>query len=273
MSGFWQTSAHFSLYMECMELTRGFETARKTESVHAATGIAGNGTSRYSAAALVRHFPLFSGNSLTACEEIVSAARERTFSRRQTIFLQGDPIEKVILLTSGSVKTTQLSQNGGEVILRLCGAGDLIGTCGGSSKGRRHRSIAQTLRSSKTLVWDAAIFESLSVRHPVLRQNAARILDEHLGDLEERYREISTESVSLRLSREISRLANRIGEEVKGSIKINLAREELAQLTGTTIFTVSRLLTQWKKQGIVSPGRELIMVRDPMALAELSKME
>jgi len=77
----------------------------------------------------------------------------------------------------------------------------------------------------------------------------------------------------LRLSREISRLANRIGEDVKGSIKINLAREELAQLTGTTIFTVSRLLTQWKKQGIVSPGREIIMVRDPAALAELSKME
>jgi CRP-like cAMP-binding protein len=218
---------------------------------------------------MVRQFPLFSDISSAACSEIVSVGREKAFARRQTIFSQGDPIEKVFLLTSGSVKTTQLGQNGSEVILRLCGAGDLIGSCKAHSARPLHRSIAQSLKPSQTLIWDVATFESLCVRYPVLRQNVARILDQQLGELEERYREISTECVPMRLSREISRLANRVGEQVKDAVKINLSREELAQLTGTTLFTVSRLLSQWKEQGIVSPGREIVVIKNAQALAEL----
>jgi CRP-like cAMP-binding protein len=212
---------------------------------------------------------LFTDISSAACSEIVSVAREKPFARRQTIFSQGDPIEKVFLLTTGSVKTTQLGQNGSEVILRLCGGGDLIGSCKGPSAHPVHRSVARALQHSRTLIWEAATFESLCVRYPALRQNVARILDEQLGELEERYREISTECVPLRLSREISRLANRVGEHVKDAVKINLSREELAQLTGTTLFTVSRLLSQWKEQGIVSPGREIVTINNAQALAEL----
>jgi CRP-like cAMP-binding protein len=269
MSASWQTSVYFCLNMDCMELTPAFEKARKTHPARGLTQTTGSAAIRNPIAMLVRHFALFSDISLAACSEIVSVGREKAFARRQTIFSQGDPIEKVYLLTSGSFKTTQLGQNGSEVILRLCGGGDLIGSCKPTGTRPVHRCVAQALQPSRALIWDAATFESLCVRYPALRQNLARILDEQLGELEERYREISTECVPLRLSREISRLANRVGERVKDSVKINLSREELAQLTGTTLFTVSRLLSQWKEQGIVSPGREIVTINDPHALAEL----
>jgi CRP-like cAMP-binding protein len=54
-------------------------------------------------------------------------------------------------------------------------------------------------------------------------------------------------------------------------VEIGLSREELAQLTGTTLFTVSRLLSQWEKQGIVSSRREAVVVCDVQALAALSE--
>jgi CRP-like cAMP-binding protein len=259
--------------MEGMELTRGLESARKTHSVRAEMGITGNAVPQNPTVTLVRHFPLFTDISSAACGEIVSIGREKVFARRETIFSQGDPIEKVFLLTEGSVKTTQLGKNGTEVILRLCGRGDLIGSCKAPSARLVHRSAAEALQPCRALIWDATTFESLCVRYPALRQNVARILDQQLGELEERYREISTECVPLRLSREISRLANRVGEHVNDTVKINLSREELAQLTGTTLFTVSRLLSQWKEQGIVSPGREIVMINDTHALAELCERE
>jgi CRP-like cAMP-binding protein len=60
---------------------------------------------------------------------------------------------------------------------------------------------------------------------------------------------------------------------VQGGIEIRLSREELAQLTGTTLFTVSRLLSEWNERGIVSTRREGVSVHNFQALAELAESE
>ncbi|PYU53968.1 MAG: hypothetical protein DMG55_33045, partial [Acidobacteria bacterium] len=59
---------------------------------------------------------------------IVSAARVTKFTRRQTIFFAGDAIKEIVLLTEGSVKVTQLGENGSAVILRLEGPGQIVGS-------------------------------------------------------------------------------------------------------------------------------------------------
>jgi CRP/FNR family transcriptional regulator, nitrogen oxide reductase regulator len=255
-----------------MESTQGYEQASKSPMVRAAARDLGNGTQLNHKAARFQHLRLFSGISSAVCGEIVSAAHEKVLSRRQTIFFQGDPEEQVILVTSGSVKTTQLGQDGTEVILRLNGPGDLIGATGLGSRCL-HRSTARALGASRALVWGATVFEALLGRFPILRHNVAHMLDDHLKELEERFREISTENVPMRLGHEIARLANRVGERINGAVKISLSCEELAQLTGTTLFTVSRHLSQWKEEGILSTGRRAVMVHDPQALAELSERD
>jgi len=68
-------------------------------------------------------------------------------------------------------------------------------------------------------------------------------------------------------------LLNQVGRRVNGAVQINLSREELAQLIGTTLFTVSRLLSDWDEQGIVSAGRESVIVKNLEALVELSERE
>lgn len=181
-------------------------------------------------------------------------------------------MDQVILVTSGAVKTTQLGRNGNEVILRLGGPGEVIG-CNGVTSGRYHRAAAQALSASHALIWGTASFETLSGRYPVLRRNACRMLCELLLDLEKRFCEVSTESATLRVGHEVARLADRIGERANGSIRINLSREDIAQLTGTTLFTVSRLLSRWKAQGIVSTGREFVTVHNPQALLNLAEIE
>lgn len=222
--------------------------------------------------ARVQHLPLFSGISPADRREIVSAAQDRAFLRPQRIFMQDDPVRQVILLISGSAKTTQSGRDGTEVIVRLSGPGDLIEDAGLGS-ARLHRSTAWTLGTSTALVWYTAAFDSLLRRFPILRHNVARMLGDQLMELEERFREISTERVSMRLSHELVRLTNRVGERMNGAVKINLSLEELAQLTGTTLFTVSRHLARWKVEGLVSTGRRAVMVHNPQALAEFSEKD
>ena len=97
------------------------------------------------------------------------------------------------------------------------------------------------------------------------------MLIHHLNDMHERFREISTERVAARLSSQILRMMHQVGRQVNGEIEISISREELAQLVGTTLFTVSRLLSDWDRQGIVVARREVVSVRNLRALADLSE--
>src|ERR1700746_3104054 len=223
---------------------------------------------------LVEHSPLFANVSLADCREIVSAARESEFSRRDTIFLEGDPIRQVILLTSGSVKVMRLGHNGTEVILRLAGPGDVVEITGLPAQCR-HCSMAQALSASTALIWEASAFHALAERFPALRSNIIKVVAQRLEELEERYREISTEKVATRLSHQLLRLFNQLGRRVNGSgpLEINLSREEVAQRSGTLLFTVSRLLSEWKERGVLAAGRECVYIHNIQALREFAEKE
>ncbi len=235
-------------------------------AVYGAANGCGGKSATSQRAYLVRQFPLFSAISRADRKIIVSAAHEKQFLRRQTIFAEGDPVREVLLLTGGCVKITQLSQDGREVILRIKGAGELI--ISPVFRPRcNHWTTARAIQFSTALVWDASIFERLSERFPMLRDNSARILGECLLEMDERFREISTESVPARLSHELVRLHYQACQRINACVEIKLSRKELAQLTATTLFSVSRLLCQWEKQGIVrSTRRRSLMVCNLAAL-------
>jgi CRP/FNR family transcriptional regulator, nitrogen oxide reductase regulator len=225
-----------------------------------------------SRAKVIHSFPLFADIPIESCREIVAQAQAKDYARRETIYQEGDSVRRIILLVSGCVKITQLGENGSEVILRLNGSGDVIGKTD-INKHARHCSKAQALSASTALIWDASVFEALSVRFPALRKNTLRSVSSQLEELEQRFREVSTEKVASRLSREIVRLLAQVGRVVNGTVEIALSREELAQLTGTTLFTVSRLLSDWDQRGIVSTRREAVSVNDLVALQQLAERD
>ena len=218
----------------------------------------------------IQRIPIFANLSAVDSNAILSAAHEKEFGRRQTIFVEGAPCRQVLLLLTGCVKTTQLGPTGCEVILRLNGPGELIGAVE-SYLGNNNLVTARTTQTTTALVWEASTFEAVSDRFPVLRRNTARLLGFRLQELEERFREISTQKVAPRLSQQLIRLSNQLRQHSQGVLEIGLSREELAQLTGTTLFTVSRLLCQWERQGIVSTRREAVVVRNLKALMEMSE--
>ena len=93
-----------------------------------------------------------------------------------------------------------------------------------------------------------------------------RIVVQRLLNAEERCREIATEKVPQRLSRTLCRLVGQVGRPSEGGVLVALTREELAQMTGTTLFTVSRLFSQWEEQGVIRPRREGVLIDDAAGL-------
>jgi CRP-like cAMP-binding protein len=220
----------------------------------------------------MQQLPSFFNLTQTECRDILAAAHEKEFLRRHSIFVEGAPCRQVLLVLAGCIKTTQLGATGCEVILRLSGPGELVGALE-SYLGSNSLVTARTTQPTTALVWDAKNFETISDRYPILRRNATRLIGVRLQELEERFREISTQKVAPRLSHQLIRLSSQLRQHANGALEIGLSREELAQLTGTTLFTVSRLLSRWERLGIVSTGREAVVVRNLQALVGLSESE
>ncbi len=113
---------------------------------------------------------------------------------------------------------------------------------------------------------------SLLEQHPRLAINAVRFVAARLHELQEQYRQLATEKVERRIARALLRLVRQSGRRADGSVLIDLPlrREDIAQMTGTILFTVSRTLSRWEADGILEPGRQRITVRTPHALVTLA---
>ncbi len=215
---------------------------------------------------------LFAGILPADYTEICRAARPKEFARGDMLHLEGDPVKRVLLVTSGSVKFTKMNRAGSEVILRLGMPGDFLGTevllgCG------KHYATAQVFRTCRTLVWDVQAFQNLVGRYSVVRQNMVAILEGHLRELEDRFREAATERVGSRVAFQLLRLLKAIGQPVGAGVEIGLSREDMAQMTGTTLFTVSRLLSAWEERGVVKPRRNAVVICDVESLCGICGQE
>jgi CRP-like cAMP-binding protein len=123
------------------------------------------------------------------------------------------------------------------------------------------------------LVWEYSRLQSLIEEYPQIRRNISQILTNRLDELQERFREVATEKVAQRLALALLRLAKKVGKPAMGGIEVSLSREELAQMTGTTLFTISRLLSKWGEEGFVVPRREAVVVLDPRKLKKVCEAE
>jgi CRP-like cAMP-binding protein len=207
---------------------------------------------------------LFSGLTENECLEIASCARVRTFARDELLFAQGQSARNLVMIQTGSVKLSQLSPNGNEVILRMTGSGDPVGMPADSASCS-HSCSARAMEKCHTLVWEYSRLQGLLAQYPQIGRNISQILSNQLTELQERFREVATEKVAQRVALALLRLVKQVGKPAKGGVEVSLSREELAQMTGTTLFTISRLLSKWGEEGFVLPKREAVVVLDSRA--------
>ena len=211
---------------------------------------------------------LFTSVSPEDFKRISAAAHFKQFERGEMQYLGGDMVEQVLLLISGFVKITQLGPRRAEVILRLSAPGDVLGAVGLFSTDR-HLSTAQAIRRCGALVWGVEVFKDLVECLPVLHKNITRLVCGHLQELEERFRELATERVAPRVARQLVRLQEQFGSPQKSEMEIGLTLESLAQMTGTTEYTVRRLLSAWQAHGFVTWRCESVRISDVRALREI----
>lgn len=192
---------------------------------------------------------------------LASVARTIHFQRDEILFMQGDEVKSLALVLSGKVKLTQCNAQGDDVFMWVSAPGDILGLMAGDPT-KTHTCSGIAIEDGRAMFWTAEQMRAFFRELPVLSTNVSLILSARLMELEERFREVATEPVARRLACALSRLTESMGVLTEHGVDVRLSREDLARMTGTTLFTVSRVVSRWASEGLVRPGRESLTVID-----------
>jgi CRP-like cAMP-binding protein len=221
---------------------------------------------------VVAGMPAFAGIGGAELDEILREAATRRLSKGTTVFDQGAEAELFYLLLDGRIKVVQVTPAGQQIVVRYINPGELFGIA--SALGRRdYPATAIAAVESLALAWPMRSWAPMVQRHPALATNTLRTLGARLEEAQERIRDMATERIERRVARALLRLIAQAGHRTEAGVAIAfpITRQDLAEMTGTTLFTVSRLMSAWEEDGIVEGGRQRIVVRQPHALVKIAE--
>ena len=222
---------------------------------------------------LLAAVPLFRGLDAAGLTAVAADARRVRVPGGRAFFREGEAARVFYVLDRGRVKFTQISPEGHEVILRVIGPAEPFGGVAASVDKATYPVTARAVEPAEAHAWNGARILALMHRFPAIAINAARMIADRLHELQRQHRELMTERVERRIARALLRLADHAGRRVDGGVEIDfpLSRQDLAQMTGTTLFTVSRTLSGWRESGLIVTGRRRIVIRQPHRLVRIAE--
>lgn len=216
---------------------------------------------------LIAGLPAFAGLDGPDLDAILSRAHASRVPRDSEVFSQGGEAASFFLLLSGHVRVVRTSPEGHQVIARYINEGELFGIA--VAMGRTtYPASAVAAVDCVVLAWPNAAWAELQSRVPAFGANAYRTIGARLQETQAQVMEMSTQQVEQRIAHAILRIVSQSGRKTAEGIEIDfpITRQDIAEMTGTTLHTVSRLLSNWEAEGLVKGGRQKVVVTDPHGL-------
>ncbi len=200
---------------------------------------------------------------------VAEVAHLRSYERGDTIFSEGDAGDVFIAIVTGRVKVFKSTPAGKEIILEIFGAGDPLGAVA-VYDNLPFPASAVTLEPTQCLRIEQAAFFRLLEQDPALVRGLLSGLTLRLAELTRRLAELSGARVETRFARLFLKLCDQIGRPERGGVFVPmpLSRQELADLTGTTIETAIRIMSRWQKEDVLHTEKDGFVVLQRPALDE-----
>jgi CRP-like cAMP-binding protein len=218
---------------------------------------------------LLARLPLFQRVRPEDRARVAAAGRLREYDRGDDIFLEGDASDFFVTILEGRVKIYKRLAAGKDLIVQIFGVGDPLGAVA-VYEGRPYPASAQAMEPTTCLLVPRQAFFALLEQSPLLVRGLLSGLTLRLIELTERLSEVTGASVETRFAHLFLKLANQFGQEREGGVfvPLPLSRQELADLTGTTVETSIRIMSRWGKEQLLETERDgfLLVKRDALAL-------
>ena len=216
---------------------------------------------------LNRERPVFlEGLSPAEVKMVVAKAGIRRYAANDVITNEATGANHLYLLLEGAGRGYALTSRGGKIGLGWFPAGTIMGWASLVSKRMDYIVSMEAVTNSSALVWDRVTIQSIVATLPRLLENAMQIAYEYVVTYRSLHLAALSDSAPQRLAQVLSQLATGMGHRVADGMELHIRNEDLANEAHVTIFTVSRQMREWQRQGLVRKGRGRVVVRKPEAL-------
>lgn len=218
--------------------------------------------------------PLFEGLSDAQIAKIEDMGIEEEFQKGDYVFRQGEPAEWLYIILKGKVKLVKHAPTGAATIIEIYSVGDEL-TAAPILEGKTYPASAKALSDGIVLKISANIFKKMMNEWPQITANLMRTLGIRYRELMDNLSSLAVFKVEGRLCKVMASLAKRYGimGDKRGVIlDLDLTRQDLADITGTTLETTIRTLNKLKNGGLINWEGKRFFIPDLKALDNMSTM-
>lgn len=205
--------------------------------------------------ALLKQIPLVDQRA------ILAAGHQRQVVPGEYFFHQGEESTMLYVLMAGQVKLAQVTEAGNQVVIGYLGPGGGLGIVVALSN-MPYPLSAEAMEPCQAVGWERDDMKALMLRYPQLALNSLEMVGERFAALQERFRDLATRRVEQRVARALLRLVRQFGKRLEHGVLIDipLSRQSLAEMTGTNIYQVSRIVSRWEKEDVVQSDHQKITI-------------
>ncbi len=223
---------------------------------------------------ILSRVPFFADLSAGDVAEINRLFRENGHTPGETIFHAGDPATRLYVVADGKVKLMRHTLGGQGVLLDILTLGEFFGSLA-TLGDAEYADTAQAQTACCVLGIAAQDFQTVLHRYPPVALKVLETVSARLKSAHETIRQLSALPVESRIASALLTLAHKVGEPQGKAVLIQmpLSRQDLAAMTGATHETVSRVMSQLKKDGVIRTGRQWVAIADSERLSEIAASE
>ena len=223
-------------------------------------------------AALLSDLPPFRGIDTVGLDGLLTKAEAVRREKGHRVFEQGDPVDTFFLLLDGHVRVVKMNPQGEQIIIRYISSGELLGI-GQALSLTRYPASAIAARDCVLLRWPGSQWGSILEQYPGFATNTYATIWTRLQDVQDRVMEMAIERVEQRVAHALLKLVRQTGRKTEEGVLIDfpISRQDISEMTGTTLHTVSRLLSAWEQDGWVKSGRQRITITSDDQLKRLAQ--
>ncbi|MEM8762214.1 MAG: Crp/Fnr family transcriptional regulator [Bacteroidota bacterium] len=217
---------------------------------------------------IIRQFNALRAMSRDELKKVSDSKITKKIKKGESLFEEGDKLNGVFCVRNGISKLSKLSENGKDQIVKLATKGEVI--------GQRSVIAEECANLSATAVEDMEVcfipkdsITSTLQNNPNFTLEVLRHMAHDLREADDVIVNMSQKTVKQRVAEAFLYLRNNFGEDDEGFLSLTLSREDISNVVGTATESAIRIISEFKKKGLIHTSGKRIGIKDEKKLKEL----